>query len=203
MAERKRNPAKIQLRQKMRKKRLALAPAYREKASREMYRQLYHRQSFQASRTVFAYVSMPEEVQLLPFLRYCLEEGKHVAVPYITGPGRMEATLLQSLDDLTTDAYGISSVREDKRKIISPENIDFVIVPGLAFTSQGARLGMGGGFYDRFLKRCPDAIRQALTFDALMLADGMIPMTEEDAWMDGVLTETRSFSCQRHEAFQG
>ncbi len=203
MAEKNRNPVKMQLRREMRKKRRTLDPTYREKASRAMCAKLCRMSHFQASRTIFAYVSMPEEVQLLPFLQHCLEEGKHVAIPHITGRGTMEAVSLQSLDDLAMDAYGIASVRENKRQIVSPEDIDLVIVPGLAFTGRGARLGMGGGFYDRFLRRCPDAFRQALTFDVLMLADGGIPMTEEDAWMDGVLTETRLFSCQRHKSFQG
>ena len=188
MAEKNRNPVKMQLRREMRKKRRTLDPTYREKASRAMCAKLCRMSHFQASRTIFAYVSMPEEVQLLPFLQHCLEEDKHVAIPHITGQGTMEAVSLQSLDDLAMDAYGIASVREDKRQIVSPEDIDLVIVPGLAFTGRGARLGMGGGFYDRTLQNWQQYGLQPVGYAHDCQAVEALPVEKWDVPLPAVVT---------------
>jgi 5-formyltetrahydrofolate cyclo-ligase len=73
--------------------------------------------------------------------------------------------------------------------IAPPEELDVVFVPGVAFGLQGERLGMGAGFYDRYLPRAPRALKIALAFDFQLL-----PKLEQESWdqrVDWIWTERR------------
>ena len=72
---------------------------------------------------------------------------------------------------------------------IKHSTIDSVIVPGIAFDSQGNRLGFGKGNYDRFLKRATHAVKIGLAYDSQMVES--IPSQEHDVPMDFVVTPTR------------
>lgn len=72
---------------------------------------------------------------------------------------------------------------------VDPSRLDLVIVPGVAFGPAGERVGMGGGFYDRFLPSAPRALRVALAFDFQLL-----PALEQDPWdqrVHWIITERR------------
>mgnify|MGYP000644126523 CR=1 FL=1 len=62
----------------------------------------------------------------------------------------MTPVVLQNMHDFELDRYGIRSVRQPAEQI-APQDIDLVLVPGVAFDREGGRLGMGAGYYDRFL----------------------------------------------------
>lgn len=181
---------KKDLRQKMLAFRRQLTPAARAEKSAAILARLYEEPSFQQAKTVFAYASMPDEVQLGALLTYCLSHGKRVALPLITGKGLMEAVNLPELSDLVPGKFGILTVRPDRQEIIPASEIDFVVVPGAAFSPEGDRLGLGGGYYDRYLmEKAPQAFRAALTFDGQVTAD--VPMEAHDATVNLILTETR------------
>lgn len=181
---------KKDLRQKMLAFRRQLAPAARAEKSAAILARLYEEPSFQQAKTVFAYASMPDEVQLGALLTYCLSHGKRVALPLITGKGLMEAVNLPELSDLVPGKFGILTVRPDQQEIIPAGEIDFVVVPGAAFSPEGDRLGLGGGYYDRYLmEKAPQAFRAALTFDGQVTAD--VPMEAHDATVNLILTEIR------------
>jgi 5-formyltetrahydrofolate cyclo-ligase len=78
--------------------------------------------------------------------------------------------------------------------VVSPEDIDLVIVPGAAFTPAGARLGLGGGYYDRYLPKLTRARRVALIFDGQVV--DQVPVEEHDQFVDELVTEQRSIVCQ-------
>ena len=85
-----------------------------------------------------------------------------------------------------------------ERLLASPlaEEIDLAIVPGAAFTAEGARLGLGGGYYDRYLgERARGAYRIALAFDALLTAD--VPMAAHDIDVAEIITESRHLICRK------
>lgn len=71
---------------------------------------------------------------------------------------------------------------------VSPAEIDAILVPGLAFSKRGDRLGRGGGFYDRYLALMPDsAFRLGLCFSSQIVAE--IPMQPHDQRVHAVITE--------------
>lgn len=178
------------LRQKMLAFRKGLTKEQHEAKSRAILARLYEEPRFQQAKTIFAYASMPDEVQLYDLLAHALREGKRVGLPLITGKGLMEAVSLPSLAALVPGKFGILTVRREEQAIIPAAEIDFVIVPGAAFSPAGERLGLGGGYYDRYLmEKAPQAYRAALTFDGQVVAS--VPMEAHDAKVNLILTETR------------
>ena len=104
---------------------------------------------FKKASMVFCYVSAGSEVKTLSLIAQMLKT-KRVAVPYCTDKeGNMIAVEIKSLDELKEGLFGISEPINPIE--FSKKEIDFVIVPGIAFDKDGYRLGYGKGYYDRFL----------------------------------------------------
>lgn len=184
------------LRDMMRAKRRNLSKAVRENLSEKITAKLSREPFFQTNETTLLYASLPEEVQLFDLMKFMLGMKRKIAIPYIPEKGKMLAAELTSMEDLTKDKFGILTVREDKRNIIMPETIGLIIAPGVAFTDKGDRLGMGGGYYDRFLrKNRPPAPRAALAFDFQVV--DKVPTNDEDEKVDFIITETRSISVNK------
>ncbi len=145
--------------------------------------------------TILAFASMADEVQLYDFMKSALAAQKSLALPLITGKGSMEAVRVRTLDDLVAQDFGILTVRSVKREIISAKSLDMVLVPGAAFSRAGARLGLGGGFYDRFLaKRAPQAKRVAIAFSCQIVKN--IPLEAHDVMMHRIVTEKEIIRCR-------
>ena len=182
--------AKKMLRQSVLEARRAMTPATRQTASRQILAELYTLPDFVAARTVFLYASMADEVQLYPLMEYCLLLEKTVCLPLITGPGTMDAVKLSSMDALIPGKFGIKTIDPVRCELVPPSVIDLIVVPGAAFDARGRRLGLGAGYYDRFMaERAPQARRIALAFDC-QLAD-CVPVEPHDQIVDLVITESR------------
>ena len=145
--------------------------------------------SFRESRTIMFYVSMLEEVETIPLLKTVLKEGRNVTIPYIDRKsGNLISVVIQNPDqDLEPGTYGIL---EPKKNLVKPyplQQIGFVIVPGIAFSRDGHRLGRGKGYYDRFLKLLPSETQKiGIAFD-FQLFDS-VPANEFDVKVDQVIT---------------
>ena len=145
---------------------------------------------YKNSSIIMAYLSTLEEIQLQEFLSTALNDGKILAVPFISGR-EMYAAILPSLDALEVGAYKILTIRRDVRKIIDAEKIDCVIVPGIAFDVKGHRLGKGGGYYDKFLSRAFNAKKVALAYD-FQIVDN-VPVEPHDLSVDFIITPKKIF----------
>lgn len=182
------------LRQQFLAARRALMPEERLAASHEMIEGLRALPEFRQARSIFLYASLPDEVQLYELMDMCLAEGRQVSLPLIKGKGVMAPVVLPGPEALVTGEYGIATVRAEGRRELAPESLDLIIVPGAAFAPDGARLGLGAGFYDRFMaEQAPQALRVALAFDC-QLADSL-PMEEHDQYVQFLLTESRQIIC--------
>ena len=184
------------LREKIRAKRMGIPVKLREHLSEQMLAKLSRESFFHTDEFVFLYASMPEEVQLYGLMRFMLDTDRKIAIPSITGKGEMEAVELSPDMKLKRDDSGFLTVDKEKRKIVRPEAIGLVIVPGVAFSEDGHRLGMGGGYYDRFLREsAPHAYRAALAFDVQLYDE--IPTEEHDEKVDYIITESRSIAVRK------
>ena len=141
------------------------------------------------SERLMCFVSMPSEVDTLP-----LFTGHSMIVPYCEAE-EIIPIRIQSLEEL--EPAGTMNilepkltVRQDVSRQMLPEQIDVVLVPGLAFDQYGNRLGRGGGYYDRFLRGLStDVLTIGLALDG-MLHDP-IPHDENDCPVKMVVTESR------------
>ena len=188
------NPAVVAAKQALRRQttaaRKALTDGYRQSASEKMLAVLYAQPAFRAAQTIFLYASMVDEVQLDALMEYCLTLGKTVCLPLITGPGTMEAAVLPSMAALVTGKFGIRAIDPDHCQALDARTIDLIIVPGAAFDAAGRRLGLGAGYYDRFMaERAPQASRIALTFDCQLVDE--VPVESHDQLVNMVITESK------------
>lgn len=176
----------------IKQKRRALSIEYRQQASRKMQAELTRLPCYQAAEYIMLYMAMQDEVQLDELIAMVLKDGKKAVIPLVTGAGLMEAVELSDMADLVPDKYGIKTVSEEKRRLIAPDKIDLIIVPGVAFDKAGHRLGMGGGFYDRFMLRASRAVRAALAYDCQLLVS--VPAEVHDLTVDYIITEKQNIA---------
>ena len=177
------------LRKEALRRRRSLTAAERQEKSRLIAEKLLTDDRIRSARTVLGFFSMKDEVEMEDILRHLLNMGKKVALPLVTGPGIMEAVELKSFADLVPGDFNIPTVREDAREIIAPHELDCIIVPAVAFSDEGYRLGMGGGFYDRYLVRAEKTARLAVVFDCQIFPAEGFPREEYDQQVDSVFTE--------------
>lgn len=180
------------LRASIKQKRRALSIEYRQQASRKMQAELTRLPCYKAAEYIMLYMAMQDEVQLDELIAMVLKDAKKAVIPLVTGAGLMEAVELSDMADLVPDKYGIKTVSEEKRRLIAPDKIDLIIVPGVAFDKAGHRLGMGGGFYDRFMLRASRAVRAALAYDCQLLA--AVPAEVHDLTVDYIITEKQNIA---------
>ena len=177
------------LRKEMRARRKSLTDFERQNFGGEIVKKFLAQEVYQNSKVLMAYVSMAEEVQLREIFVDAFAKKKILAVPLIIGKGEMCAVQIENFDALEVGDFGILTVRQDLRKIIEPEKINCVIVPGVAFDLNFNRLGLGGGFYDRFLTRAVNAKKIALAYDLQIV--NAVSTEPHDFKVDMIITEKR------------
>ncbi len=153
--------------------------------------------AYAAAGMVMWYVDAGSEVRTRHLLPEALKLPQQVVVPYcIVETNELELFLLEDMGELVEGAYKILEPKPELRtqpgKIIRPEQLDLVMVPGTAFDPRGARMGQGKGYYDRLLANArPNAPLVGIGFDCQVFPE--IPVSSHDVFMDLVLTESRTY----------
>lgn len=181
------NPEKAEARRRLRVLRAGLDGQARAAASEAIRRRVLALPEVESAAAVFCYVSFRDEVETHGLIRALLAGGKTVCVPRLLGGGRMLAQPIASLSDLTPGKLGILAPREDTPAVDHPCGL--AIVPGLAFTERGDRMGYGMGHYDRYLAEHPGVSTIGLCFDALLVE--AFPTEPHDRRVDILVTESR------------
>ena len=131
-----------------------------------MWQTLQAQPAWQSAESVFCFVGALHEPDTMPILQGALSAGKQLLVPRIAGPGQMQLVPLQSLEQLQPGAFGILEPSQALPAVPAGSGVQLAVLPCLAATRSGARLGHGGGYYDRFLANysgqrlilCPEAL---------------------------------------------
>ena len=131
-----------------------------------MWQTLQAQPAWQSAQSVFCFVGALHEPDTMPILQGALSAGKQLLVPRIAGPGQMQLVPLQSLEQLQPGAFGILEPPQALPAVPAGSGVQLAVLPCLAAARSGARLGHGGGYYDRFLANysgqrlilCPEAL---------------------------------------------
>lgn len=151
---------------------------------------LFGLEEFLQSQRVLFFLSFGKEVRTEAMVRESLARGKDVLVPKTdTRNHRLILSRLVDFDaDLVPGVWGIPEPHPEALRPVDPEEIDLVVVPGVAFDMEGNRLGYGGGYYDRLfptLKKATPLV--ALSFSCQLVAS--VPTAEFDRQVDALITE--------------
>lgn len=187
---------KKRLRAEILNNRSTIPPEKIEEDSRIIMSKLFALPAYTQSKTIMCFIDLKKEVITRDFIRRSMDNGKRVLVPIIvkeeSGGRSMRASqLLDFEDDLESGTMGILEPKPDKRRYADPAEIDFIVVPGLAFDINRNRLGYGAGFYDAYLKKIrPDCETVAVCFDYQVFE--RIPVKDYDVQVGKIITELRT-----------
>jgi len=167
--------------------RRAMTESDRSAASREICARLAAMPEARSAAVIMSYAAAWDEADMSIFNAWALAEGKTVAYPITRGGGEMDAAVPVDETAFERGKFGIYSPVRERSQIIAPESIDLIIVPCVGFDGACRRLGHGGGYYDRFLGKCPSARCIAVAFEAQRL--DAAACEEHDRPVDAVVTE--------------
>jgi len=151
---------------------------------------------FQNASMVHIYVSaINNEVDTLGLIFSLLDKGKCVIVPQCGQNIRKFNNIsIMSLSELIPSKYGLMEPEYNPEREISPEELDLVITPLLAFDRSGGRLGFGGGCYDFLLSMCTcSKIGLGYSFQEV----DSVPMEPHDQRLDIIITEKETIRVRK------
>ena len=188
----------------IKEKRKNLQREYCRMADEKICRNILALREFAEADTVFCFVNTKEEIDTRIIFEEAWKMGKRVVVPRCEGKGHMEAYEIHSFSELVEGSYGILEPGKNC-KMVRPEEIQFAVVPCLACSVRGWRLGYGGGYYDRYFSRAESMnaeskengcagkrmIKAVICREQLLEED--ICRKEHDIQMDIVVTERQKY----------
>ena len=141
---------KAELRKKILQEMKALSQEQKQAMDRVLTERFLKHPFYQEAKTIATYLSFPHEFQTQELIKRMLKDGKKVLIPKTYPKGRMEFVVYDP-KQLAKTSFGLLEPQGDL-EVVEPSQIDLIHVPGLAFTTEGYRIGYGGGYYDRYLE---------------------------------------------------
>jgi len=173
---------------------LAFDPASRAEWESRILDSILDLPSYRAAESALLYIkAFPEEIDVSPLVERTLKASKRLICPRVDRQARR--LILHEVRDLRVDlepgTLGILEPRAGCREV-APDEVDWVLVPGVAFDARRNRLGRGGGNYDRLLPLLRDGVETwAAAFDGQVYES--LPVEPHDVPVYGVVTESRTF----------
>ncbi|ACV64227.1 5-formyltetrahydrofolate cyclo-ligase [Desulfofarcimen acetoxidans DSM 771] len=184
--------SKSELRKRVMEDRKAIPAAEAKEKSDIIQQRVLSMDEYAKASTIMLYLDFRNEVQTDKIIIDALSKGKRISIP-VSDVATKRLTPSQIMDypgDLTEGTYGILEPRQECIRPLEPEDLDLIIVPGVAFDEECNRLGYGAGFYDRFLPRTrPGTVFIALAFE--MQIHAKVYQQSHDCPVHYVVTENR------------
>ena len=173
----------------MRQRSNAMDPKTIDAATKEILGHLFNSKFWQEAKVIHTFLPQNTEPNTFPLVQEALRAKRRVQVPKVDGPSHLSHHWLEDIKLLETSSWGIPEIQDTAASKADLSEIDLVLVPGLAFSRKGIRLGQGRGYYDRFLSQLNGATTLGVGFDWQLLED--IPEELYDIRLDGVVTESQ------------
>lgn len=171
--------------------RRALSPARRAEASARICEQIAALRSFRAAQRILLYAAFGAEVDLAALAEEAARQGKQIAYPVCGEDFRLTAAVPAPANGWEVGAYGIRTPILARAEICPPETLDLILVPCTAFDAACRRVGMGKGYYDRYLPGCRNAVALGVAFEAQRVPEAAAD--EQDWRLDGFVTERKVY----------
>ncbi len=194
----------IEEKKKLRKKMLAerdrIIPEVRSQKSAIISQRVIALSGFTSAKNILCFASYGSEVDTKDIIEVSLSSDKAVYLPKICTDEKKSAKVMrffriESTDELVKGFKGIMEPAGDEKKEYRLSSDTLVIVPGLAFEKSGARLGYGGGFYDRFIAGVSDGhadgnmLLCGIAFSEQIVDEGSIPVDDRDMRVGILITD--------------
>lgn len=148
---------------------------------------------FQTATNIACYIDFRNEVSTKSLIQWMWKNNKNVFIPLVNFKTK-EMTFHQFMDyeSLSISKFGILEPNPQVHPVVDATLIDFMICPGVAFTTSGYRMGYGAGFYDRFLSTLiPKPITVGVAFDLQVVHT--LPVEPHDMQLDYIITPTQFY----------
>ncbi len=185
--------AKRALRSELIARRARLSPEERAARSQAIADRIDEVAAFRDAKVVGLYAALGTEVDPAEIARRAIARGVRVAYPR-AGHDRLLAFAVCTPADLVRGPLGAAEPPA-RAHALDPRELDCIVMPGVAFSEDGLRLGRGGGYYDATLRALPRVARVGLAFDVQLVPT--LPCEPHDAPMDAVVTDARVLSFRR------
>lgn len=162
---------------------LAISQSELKRRSERLVERILGLEDYRKARTMALYWSLPGEVATHELVRRALTD-KRVVLPVVTGESMHFAVVAPDMSNLVEGAFGVMEPRVGE--VCPPEEIDFMLVPGMAFDREGGRLGHGKGYYDRYFELYK-GVTVGVCFDFQMV--DRVPCEPFDRRVDMVVSE--------------
>jgi len=178
---------KAQIRKEIKERLRSQKDEERLKKDKIIKEKLLSLEEFKQAKTAAFYISFGGEVDTAALIDEATAAGKRIVVPVMVKDNLELREIKNRMTGLIQGPYGIEQPAVDGSKPFPKDKLDVIIVPGIAFTKDGLRLGRGKGFYDRFLKTLLRRVKKiGLAYDLQIVRD--LPVTKDDFPMDIVIT---------------
>jgi 5-formyltetrahydrofolate cyclo-ligase len=169
---------------------------WREK-SQDIHKLLFTQSLWHHSKHIALYHSVEKEVDTIAIIQRGWELGKFIYLPKCNAKEKQLIFYhIESLDQLEVVYYGIPEPVPARCQKLRPEELELVIVPGLAFDQRGYRIGYGGGFYDRFLSNISSQVNTlSLAFSFQVLQKEELPNDSFDIPVGTIVTDQETINC--------
>ena len=184
---------KEEIRRDILKKRHSLSKDYIKNKSQQIFLKLAESVEYINSRNIMFYVATRNEVQTEEMIKTSIKTGKNISVPIILPEciNLAPSKILNFDVELEKGKKGILEPKKEYYRLFPPENIDLIIIPGVAFDLSGNRIGRGFGYYDNFLKKIRSSTKIiALAFE-MQIVERIIT-DKNDIPVHKIITEQRT-----------
>lgn len=159
-----------------------------DEKSKMIFDNLLKIEVFNSCNTIMAYMDFNNEVKTDYIINHFLKSGKRVLIPITDLKTRqiIPCEIKDIENETIISTFGIREPKKEFIRKVDKNEIDLVIVPGVAFDKEGYRLGYGGGFYDRFLSNL-NCTSIGIAFELQIF--NCIPKEDHDIKLDYIVSE--------------